>query len=355
MRVPNQAVLYLRYALHLSWMFRWPLLVFWSLVFVGGAVVQVCYLDEKLSYLEGCWDIFLLIFLESQLPFPDQWYLQILFFLLPILGLGAVADSLVRLSFLVFSSKRRLPEWHRMVASCYRKHVIVMGVGRVGVSVIKGLLKLREPVVAIEKDKSSLYLEDVKALKVPIIHGNGRTGRTLIEAGVKNARAIVLATDDDLANLDGALTAREFNPGIKVVLRMFDDTLAKRVAGAFSLPVISPAHVSAVSFIAAATDRKVFQSFHLDGEHLHLIDVLIHASSTLIGKPVGEVQSAHGVNIVMHRGADGVNVNPGHDIRLAVGDSLLVIAPMENLVDLEEKNAPHLRSSAWIESESDAI
>jgi len=46
------------------------------------------------------------------------------------------------------------------------------------------------------------------------------------------------------------------------------------------------------------------------------------------------------VNIVMHQGPSGVNVNPGHDIALGPGDSILVIAPMDRLLALERLNHP---------------
>lgn len=40
----------------------------------------------------------------------------------------------------------------------------------------------------------------------------------------------------------------------------------------------------------------------------------------------------------MHRGPAGTNVNPGHDVPLHPDDELLVIAPLEKLLDLEAAN-----------------
>ena len=55
---------------------------------------------------------------------------------------------------------------------------------------------------------------------------------------------------------------------------------------------------------------------------------------------VGEVQSDRQVNIVMHQGPTSVNVNPDHDVLLKPGDTILVIAPIERLVALENLNRP---------------
>jgi Trk K+ transport system NAD-binding subunit len=199
---------------------------------------------------------------------------------------------------------------------------------------------LRENVVAIERNPDSPLLDDVLELGVPVIHGNGRQPKALEQAGINRARAIILATSDDLANLDAALSARDLNPQVRVVLRLFDDTLASKFAGAFAMPAISTARVAAPAFIAAATNRKVYQDFELSGKPVHLIDVTVQDHGELVGRTVGEVQSQAEVNIVMHSGAAGVNVNPPHDLALAAGDSLLVIAPMERLLGLEARNQP---------------
>jgi hypothetical protein len=103
-------LIYVRFVRYLLWEFRWPLGVFATLVIGGGLILHLCYHREYVSFAKACYSVFLLIFLESGLDFPDEWYLQPLFFLLPIVGLGAIADSVVRLAFLMFTKKQQLPE-----------------------------------------------------------------------------------------------------------------------------------------------------------------------------------------------------------------------------------------------------
>ena len=58
----------------------------------------------------------------------------------------------------------------------------------------------------------------------------------LIEFQIENGTsAIVPCADDDLANLDIALEARRLKPGIKVVLRLFDERLAENVEHGFDI------------------------------------------------------------------------------------------------------------------------
>ncbi|MFI5457922.1 MAG: potassium channel family protein [Isosphaerales bacterium] len=337
-RAPARFQMYLRFARYLLWEFRWPLGVMITLVLGGGLILHRFYSHEQLPFVRACHAVFLLIFLESTIDFPKEWYLQPLFFLLPVVGLGAVADSVVRLAFLIFTRKQNLPEWNRMLASLCRNHFVVIGVGKVGYQVIRELLELRETVVAIEMACGAPLLGELFDKGVPVVQGNARMSSVLEQGGVRQARAVIVTTSDDLTNLDAAITARELNRDAKIVIRLFDETLATKVAGAFSMPTISTSQVAAPAFIAAATGRKIYQGFQLAGEYVHLTDITISPTGRLVGRTVGDVQSDKRINIVMHQGAGGVHVNPDPLILLEPGDTILVIAPMEALLTLESMN-----------------
>ena len=68
---------------YLVWEFRWPLGVLVTLVLGGGTTLWLCYHHEPLSFSRACHAVFLMLFLESLIDFPDEWYLQPLFFALP--------------------------------------------------------------------------------------------------------------------------------------------------------------------------------------------------------------------------------------------------------------------------------
>lgn len=339
-RTPIRLLMYLRFARLLLWEFRWPLAVFTALILTGGAILQRFYDGGTLSFARACHAVFLMIFLESSLDFPTEWYLQPLFFLFPVIGLGAVADSVIRLAFLVFTRKQNLPEWNRMLASLCRNHIVVIGVGKVGFQVIRGLIDLRESIVAIEQSSGAPFLGELFDRGIPVIQGNARMATVLEQANVRQARAVIVTTSDDLTNLDAAITARELNTRARIVIRLFDETLATKVAGAFAMPAISTSQVAAPAFIAAATGRKVYQPFQLAGQEVHLTDIVINPAGRLVGLTVGQVQSGNRVNIVMHSSPrlPEVNVNPNHEVVLGPDDTILVIAPMEPLLALETMN-----------------
>ena len=94
------------------------------------------------------------------------------------------------------------------------------------------------------------------------------------------------------------------------MIRLFDETLATKVAGAFAMPTISTSQVAAPAFIAAATGRKIYQGFQLAGQYVHLTDLTICPTGRLVGRTVGDIQSDKRINIVMHQGSSGGQRQP---------------------------------------------
>src|SRR5436190_5444197 len=147
--------------------FRWPLVVFGGLVLAAGALFSR---TMNIPYGKACFGVYMLIFVQPNLEWPEhQWYNQVLFFIIPIVGLGAVADSVVRLGYLIFARKRKLQEWWLMEASTYRNHIVLCGLGRVGFRIAQELLDAKETVVAIEKNESSVFVEELQDKDVPVL------------------------------------------------------------------------------------------------------------------------------------------------------------------------------------------
>jgi Trk K+ transport system NAD-binding subunit len=64
-----------------------------------------------------------------------------------------------------------------------------------------------------------------------VVEGKSTELSHLRAAGIERARCLVLTDDADLGNLHAALGAREVNPDVRVVLRMFNVELAQRATG----------------------------------------------------------------------------------------------------------------------------
>jgi voltage-gated potassium channel len=326
-----------RYARFLLREFRWPLALFFTLLFGGGLLFHLGH-ETRPSYVRACYEVYTMLFFQPTSLVSERWYLQVFDFVVPVVGVLVIADSMVRLGILVFQKKSRLKEWWVMQASAYSNHIVVAGVGKVGYRIVRELARSGEPVVGIDREADKYLVKELQDEGIPIIAGEARLRTTLVEANVAQAAAIICAINDDVANLDIGLTAREMNPNIRVVLRIFDDTLAQRFASTLKLPAISTSQTAAHVFVAAAMGRSVYTSFRIAEQELHIADLLLAPKSRLVGRTVAEVEAAHGVRVVCCKTNAGVTLQPSQTAPLAPADTLVVVASQDKLRALEALN-----------------
>jgi Trk K+ transport system NAD-binding subunit len=324
-----------------SW---FPLVLFALVVFGGALIFSFAYPDpnnlaNRLPYVDAVYATFSLIFFETLLPFPDEWYIQILFFIIPILGLVAVADGVLRFSGALVNKKSRGQQWQVAMASTYSNHIIVCGAGKIGYRVILELLKYEQDVVVIEVNENGRFIEKIKNLGIPLLIADARRSETIIKAGVQKADAIIPATDNELANLDIALDAREINPDIKVVLRMFDGDLARRVEKGFGIhTAYSGSALAAPIFATAALRLNIKHSFYVGENLLHLSEITLTETFPLIGQTIDKLQHEMDCSVVSYQYAGSADLHPVPDQRLSAGAIILVLSSLETLRKLHALN-----------------
>ncbi|MFL7794115.1 MAG: TrkA family potassium uptake protein [Anaerolineae bacterium] len=320
---------------------RISLITFSALICIGTLSLKFFYVypetQQHLGWMDAIYATFMLLLAETPLPFSGTSWLQILFFIIPIVGLAVAADGVLRFGVALFNRRERKEAWQVAIASTYHNHVVVCGLGKVGYRVAKELLRLGEEVVGIERDADIPFLEELRQMNVPVLLGDARTRDMLEKASVREASAIVVCTQDDLTNLDIALDAREIKPDIKVVMRMFDGQLAERVRHGFGIrTAFSTSALAAPAFAAAATRAKIDQSFYLDDVLMNVARAMIQEGSQLIGRTVAWAEDELDLTIVMHERQDAVDPHPAPDVTLQAGDCVVVFASLESLARLRE-------------------
>jgi Trk K+ transport system NAD-binding subunit len=330
----------LRVLLRESW---FSLFLFIGIVVAGTLIFWFFYPvpegESPLEISEALHATFALIFFEEVLAYPDLWYLQVLFFLIPILGLAVIIDGLLRFSTALTNKQSRGQKWQVAMASIYNDHVIVCGLGKIGYRVILELLNYGRDVVTIELNPDSHFIEKMKALGVPVIIEDARRSENLIKANVGEAIAIIPCTGNELANLDIALEARELQPGIKVVMRMFDPDLARRVEKGFGIhTAFSTSALAAPIFAAAAMRVDVKHSLSIGDTVLNLGEVIIAPESGLIGWTVKKVEDEFDLSLASYQDGDEVVLHPEDSYVLKSGAKIIVVAELEDLRRLNAMN-----------------
>ena len=149
-------------------------------------------------------------------------------------------------------------------------HIIIAGLGNIGFRLLQGLHGSGEQVVAIEQREDGEFVPTAREM-APVVLGNVKVEETLRKAGAAGAKALLAVTNDDIANLGIALAAKRARPDCRVVVRIFDSTLAEKMEHTLGLDaILSVSGAAAPTFVGAALCRGVLQGLVL-GDHLVLV------------------------------------------------------------------------------------
>ena len=326
----------LRYFWTLVKRFRFTFFMLLLLVFGGGAVLWVLLAraGRPVGLGRAIVAAYFLLFAQPIIDIPDNTAVELVAVLIPPLGITTVAEGLVRFAYLFFARERNDKEWFSVLAQTLKDHVVICGAGRVGYRVYEQLHKLGVPMVMIEKDESKPFLAEIRAAGVTVLLDDVRAAGTLERANVAKARAIVCATDDDLANLNVALDARKVRPGIRVVMRLFDDDLVEKTRVSFDAQAFSTSALAAPALAMAALDPAIKNSFEVGGRLMVVAEMKL---ASQLGT-VAELRDQSGV-LVLHlvrKGGETI-FDPTGACCFEPGDVVTVQATLQAYQGLREK------------------
>jgi Trk K+ transport system NAD-binding subunit len=321
----------------------------WSLLLLGAAVVMGAILFSFAVQQDGsdrpsmalCLYASWMAMLAQQIFPPTHWYVGVINAVYPLLGLTLVGEGVVRLALLMVSKRENEKEWTKVMASTYRNHVIVCGLGRLGFRVVEQLLAQQIDVVALEKYETARFVQTAKARGVPVILRDMKDDDALVEAGIAHARSIAICTNDDLANLEVALDSRRMNPKVRVIMGLFDQEIAEKIGVAMSVDAVFSAFSAstlAAPVVAAMTlGAKVLASMTIGGGAYAATELTVDEKSGLIGKTVGDVEKDRAARaLALLR--DHHNVAPPlATVKLQTGDLLIMCSPTQQLANVQHE------------------
>lgn len=305
-------------------------------ILAGGALAFMAFEPEKDHSLpRAVFYTWSLVFGEPPEEFPHSRALRLMFFIVPVLGLTVIIEGIIDLALMLRDRRRYERSWCTMLATSFKDHIVLVGFGRLGYHTFQLLRKMGEAVVVIERDEHSQFIEELRRDGSPVLIGDARREALLDDANVSGACSIILATDDDMTNLEVAMDARRLNPRIRVVLRMFDQNVADKIGEGFNIHhAMSQSGISAPSFALAAIIPSIVNSFVLDDELVVLQRWLVRQESPICDTTVQDVCERYGIAVVEHRPAGGaVRMFPPLSTPLVAGDGLVVQGPFETIAE----------------------
>jgi Trk K+ transport system NAD-binding subunit len=245
-----------------------------------------------------------------------------------------LAQGLADFSGLLFNRRARTKEWEMAVASTLRKHIILVGLGHLGYRVALKLHDMGEQVAVIEFNADTDTLNAARNLGIPVIHDDATRPAALEAANIKDARTIIMASQNDAMNLQIALKARSINPKVNVVVRIFDDDFAHALQDQFGFIALSATEMAAPVFAAAAAGVDVTNPISVEGQLLSLARLTVSADAPFANKTVGYVEDNYHLNIVLLRHDHQSEMHPTDKSPIHTGDVIAVLGGPEQLQTL---------------------
>ena len=273
------------------------------------------------------------LFGEFEFLAPIPWWMQFFSLGLTVVGTVFVGVLYALLTQALLSSrfefvKQRLP-------LPQGNHVVIVGMGRVGHKIATMLKQFKQPLAGITfvPDFYQQY-----AAKIPLILGNHK--QALSNVNLERAKSVVLVTDDEIANLELALTTKALNSRLNLVIRTSGIRLSRHLTELLPEAQILGVYAAAAAvFAGAAFGENILSLLRLGNQPVLVTEYQIETDDTLEGLLLADIAYGYGVIPIMYQKPNHKPIMlPSDDdgIRLKVGAKLVVLATIEGLRRIEQ-------------------
>jgi Trk K+ transport system NAD-binding subunit len=251
-----------------------------------------------------------------------------------------LADLLLSRRFVKMAGLRR--------ARHMRGHVVVVGLGSVGIRVVQDLTADGYDVLVIEQDENNRFLASVAELDVPVIFGDPTLRQTLESARVDRARGVAVVTHHDMKNIETGIVLLKImgsDTQVPIVLRVQGRALGTAVNRRFGFEnVRSIVDLAAPWFIGAAMGLQVLGTFWVGQRSFMVGAMLVAADSELDGRRMIDLSTQTRV-IAITRPEGPVSLRPRRGAQLRAGDTVYLIGPYRELIAMLRKGQPPPQTS----------
>ncbi|OBG25794.1 NAD-binding protein [Mycobacterium sp. 852002-51057_SCH5723018] len=323
-----------------------PSLAFALFLTLGStAVVRFAYQNPRMSWLDALYFASETITTVGygDFSFAQQSTSLRLFAVGLMFGGATVTAILVAFLADLLLSRRFVQTAGLLRARHMRDHVVVVGLGSIGVRVVSDLTSAGYDVLVIEPDENNRYLPTVSELDVPVIFGDPTMRKTLESARVDRARGVAVVTGDDMENIETGIVLLEIlgsDTKVPIVMRVQGRALGTAVNRRFGFEnVRSIVDLAAPWFIGAAMGLQVLGTFWVGQRSFMIGEMLVAAGSELDGLRMVDLSTQTRV-IAITRPEGPIRLRPRRDARLKAGDTVYLVGPYRELIATLRKGQP---------------
>jgi Trk K+ transport system NAD-binding subunit len=266
-------------------------------------------------------------------------WLKVFAIVLIVVGVTLVSTSFALFTNILVSRRIEQSLGRRRVPGMVG-HVVVVGLGSVGIRVVEGLLAAGKRVVVVEHDDNNRYLGRARALGVPVVIADATQRQTHSVVNLSDASAVAVLTSADLTNIETGLAIRESLEDrwddVPVVLRVFDRNLARMMERDFGFQhVRSTSALAAPWFVGASLGLDVLETFYVDQQPFLVGRLTVAEGGGLEGLAMQDLSARTRV-IALRRAntPEDLEHPPRRGTRFEAGDDVFLLGPYEELIQV---------------------
>ena len=215
--------------------------------------------------------------------------------------------------------------------------IIVVGDGKVGLTLTEQLSKEEHDIVVIDKNPTVLQ-NSQETFDVMVVSGNGASRQVLLEAGAQDADLVIAATSADEINLLCCLTAKKLgcahtiarvrNPEYAGQLVFLKDELGLSM-------VINPEATAAREMFQILQFPSFLNRDRFAKGRVEIVELKVEKGCTIIGKYLHELHENAKVKVLVCAVERGEQVYiPSGNFKIEEGDKIHVTAETRDLTKL---------------------
>lgn len=267
--------------------------------------------------------------------------------LLIILNMGVAAYAISTVtSFIVDGELQKYFKDYRVYQKIQelRDHTIVCGFGRHGQEITQEFMKNNVPFVVIENDE-----EKIKEMRLQddflFLDGDATHDQILKEAGIENAKSLIVTTGQDAENVFITLSARQLNHKLNIISRAVEKITERKLKRAGADQVVIPERLGGFYMATLVRKPEVVEFFtlisNMGSAQIQFEEIESDSIGyEYLGKSIKNlnIRGRTGVNIIGLRDAKGdYTINPSADSIIQSGMRIIILGDQKQIQAFKKK------------------
>jgi len=215
-----------------------------------------------------------------------------------------------------------------------KKHILVVGLKTLGMSIVKQLSKYNCEVLAIDKEMEKV--EDAAEYATEAIQIDIRDSEAITKLSLNTFDIAIITVDDIEASIMASLIFKE--QGIETVIVKAKNSVHKRILEKMEVDkIISPEEEMGIKLAKSIMNASVIDAINFSDEYSILE---INALEKWVGKTLVSLnlRNEYGMNVLCIKNQDKeLNISPSQDCVIEEGDTLVALVENKKIENTDLK------------------